>query len=132
MALIQWRDSYSVGVARFDKEHRRLVELINDMFIIVRDKGDSAALNTVVQALIEYTEYHFSSEEEAMEEANYPDLVEHKQHHADLKKKVTTFLEQITAGGEDVRTELYHFLREWLINHIVKEDKKYTEYLKPS
>ncbi len=132
MALIQWRDSYSVGVARFDKEHRRLVELINDMFIIVRDKGDSVALNSVVQALIEYTQYHFSSEETAMEEANYPDLAEHKQHHADLEKKVTTFSEQITTEGEAVRTEFYHFLREWLINHIVREDKKYTEYLKPS
>ena len=132
MALIKWRDSYSVGVARFDEHHLRLIELINDMYIIVRDKGDAAALNIAAQALIEYTKYHFSSEEAVMEEVNYPDLAEHKQYHADLEKKAVTFLEQITAEGEAVRTEFYHFLREWLITHIVKEDKKYTEYLKPS
>ncbi len=130
MVLIKWRDSYSVGVEKFDKEHRRLVELVNDMYLIVRDKGDAEALIVCAEKLIEYTKYHFSSEEIAMKEAYYSGLDEHMELHADLEKQAVAFLGRIKTEGEAVRTEFYHFLREWLLNHIIKEDKKYSEYLK--
>ncbi len=132
MVLIKWRDSYSVGVEKFDKEHRRLVELVNDMYIIVRDKGDAAALIVCVEKLIEYTKYHFSSEEIAMKEAYYPGFDEHVELHAGLEKQAVAFFRRIKTEGEAVRTEFYHFLREWLLNHIMKDDKKYSKYLKPS
>jgi hemerythrin-like metal-binding protein len=132
MAIIKWRDSYSVGVEKFDKEHLILVELANDMYVIVRDKGDVTALIVCVEKLIEYTKHHFSSEEIAMEEAYYPGFDEHVKLHADLEKQAVAFLGRIKTEGEAIRTEFYHFLREWLLNHMVKEDKKYSEYLKPS
>ncbi|MCK5516725.1 MAG: hemerythrin family protein [Desulfobulbaceae bacterium] len=132
MALIKWRDSFSVGVEKFDKEHLKLVELINDMYIIVRDKGDVTALSACIERLIEYTRFHFSSEEAAMEEANYPGLEEHKKLHAGLEEQAVGFFLRVKSEGEAVRTEFYHFLREWLVNHMVEEDKKYSEYLKPS
>jgi len=132
MAIIKWRDSYSVGVEKFDKEHLKLVELVNDMYLIVRDKGDVAALSACIERLVEYTRFHFSSEEAAMEEADYPGLKEHKKIHADLAEKAAGFFVRVKTEGEVVRTEFYHFLREWLVDHMVEEDKKYSEYLKPS
>ncbi len=132
MALIKWRDAFSVGVEKFDKEHLQLVEIVNEMFVIVRDKGDSAALNACLDKLVEYTVFHFDSEEAAMEEANYPGLDEHRKIHEDLKGKAVAFVERVKTEGEEVRTEFYHFVREWLLNHIMVEDKKYTEYLKPT
>lgn len=131
MALIKWRDSYSVGVEKFDKEHLKLVELVNDMYVIVRDKGDAVALNACIDGVVEYTQFHFASEEEAMEKANYPGLDEHKKIHAELVEQVVAFLERLKTEGEGIRTEFYHFLRKWLVDHMVGEDQKYTEYLKP-
>ena len=130
MALIKWRDSYSVGVDKFDQEHMLLVELINEMFIIVRDKGDVSTLANAVEKLIDYTKVHFSDEEEAMEKVNYPHLEEHKEIHTNLLEQVVDFQRQIEHKGEDLRTDLYKFLREWLINHILDEDMKYSEYFK--
>lgn len=31
MPLIQWNESLSVGVVEIDRQHRKLVELINDL-----------------------------------------------------------------------------------------------------
>lgn len=132
MALIKWRDTFSVGVEKFDKEHLQLLEIINDMFVIVRDKEDSAALNACLDKLLEYTVFHFNSEEAAMEEANYPDLDEHRKIHEDLKEQAVAFVERVKTEGEEVRTEFNHFVREWLLDHIMVEDKKYSEYLKPT
>ncbi len=130
MALIKWRDSYSVGVDKFDQEHMLLVELINEMFIIVRDKGDVATLTDAVEKLVDYTRVHFSDEEEALEKVNYPKLEEHKEIHTNLLEQVVEFQEQIAAEGKDLRTDLYKFLRDWLINHILDEDMQYSEYFK--
>lgn len=130
MALIKWRNSYSVGVAKFDQEHMLLVELINEMFEIVRDKGEVASLTDAVEKLVDYTRVHFSDEEEAMEKVNYPHLEEHKEIHANLLEQVVEFQKQIEHEGKDLRTDLYKFLREWLINHILDEDMRYGKYFK--
>jgi len=130
VALIKWRDSYSVGVDKFDQEHMLLVELINEMFTIVRDKGDVTTLTDAVEKLVDYTRDHFSDEEEALEKVNYPKLEEHKEIHANLLEQVVEFQKQIAAEGKDLRTDLYKFLRDWLINHILDEDMQYSEYFK--
>jgi hemerythrin-like metal-binding protein len=129
MPLIKWRESYSVGVEQFDNEHRKLVELTNKMFVIVRDKQGIMALSDSVARLIDYTQFHFASEEAAMEKANFPNLAAHKKLHAELEQEVTAFRERLQTEGEAVSTELYHFLRDWLLLHIVEEDKQYTELL---
>ncbi len=128
MALIKWRDSYSVGVEKFDQEHMVLVELINEMFFIVRDKGDVSTLAEAVEKLVDYTRVHFADEEEALEEVDYPHLEEHKEIHVNLLEQVIDFQKQIEHEGKDLRTDFYKFLRDWLINHILEEDMRYGKY----
>lgn len=129
MPLIKWRDSYSVGIEQFDNEHRKLVELINRMFVIVRNKDDIMALSDAVARLIDYTEFHFASEEAAMEKVNFPNLKTHKKQHAKLERQVLAFQQRILSVDDTVRMEFYHFLRDWLLVHIMEEDKQYTQFL---
>ena len=129
MPLIKWRDSYSVGVEQFDNEHHKLVELINRMFIILRDKEDIMAVSDAVARLIDYTEFHFASEESALEQTDFPNLAAHKQLHAVLVRDITDFQQKILAEESDVGPEFYRFLRDWLLGHILEEDKQYTQYM---
>jgi len=129
MPLIKWRESYSVGVKKFDDEHKVLVELINDVFEVVRDKKSVDTLKESIAKLIEYTKIHFADEEEAMEKAAYPHLEEHRDIHANLLEQVMEFEEELHRGQDALRTDFYKFLREWLMNHILDEDKKYSTYL---
>jgi hemerythrin-like metal-binding protein len=117
-------------VDKFDREHMVLVELINEMFVLVRDKGSLATLSDAVAKLIDYTKVHFTDEEEAMEKVNCPFLEEHKEIHANLLEQVLEFQERMEHEGEELRTDLYRFLRDWLVNHILEEDMKYSAYLK--
>ncbi len=129
MLLIKWRNSYSVGIDQIDTEHKKLVELINEVFMVVRDKGDEQTLNRAVEELVAYTRYHFSAEESAMEQAGYPDLDEHREEHQRLENEVVDFHQRLQEEGGEIRIDLYHFLRDWLIHHIIECDMRYSSYL---
>ena len=130
MTIIKWRDGYNTGVAQFDKEHHKLVELIDVMYRAIRDKKGKEVTENVIGELINYTVYHFNNEERAMAVVNFPELEEHKAEHAKLKQEAQDLQVKIMTGFPDGAVELYHFLRDWLINHIQDSDKKYGPYLK--
>jgi hemerythrin-like metal-binding protein len=130
MTVIKWRDSFNTGVAQFDREHHKLVELIDVMFGAVRDGSGKEVAEKACAELVAYTIYHFDNEEQAMAAAHFPELEEHKTEHARLKQEAQSFQTRINTSFPDGATELYHFLRDWLVNHIQDCDKKYGPCLK--
>lgn len=132
MPLIKWRDSFSVGVPKFDEEHKILLDILNEMFIIVRDQKDINHLNVEIDKLIQYTQDHFANEEAAMEAVGYPALDNHKTIHVKLLEDVVLFKKQVEGGDKEATTNFYHFLRDWLLTHIVEEDMQYKPFLTDS
>ena len=130
MAVIKWRESYNTNVKQFDEEHKKIVELINTMFQAMRDKSDKEVTAKVCADLLSYTQIHFKNEEQAMASVGYPYLEEHVAEHNRLKEKVEGFQVQTDEDFFRGATELYHFLRKWLVDHIQVVDKKYSSYLK--
>jgi hemerythrin-like metal-binding protein len=129
MSFIKWRDSYNTGVEQFDQEHHKLVELIDTMYHAIRDKSDVAVTVQAWHDLMAYTSFHFTNEEQAMAAVSYPELEAHRLEHARLKEQAESFREKIEGNAPGAATELYHFLREWLVTHIQECDQKYGSYL---
>lgn len=129
MSVIKWRDSYNTGVARFDREHHKIVELIDRMYVALRDKEGRETIEKACGEAIAYTEGHFAGEEEAMAAIDYPGLAEQKEEHARMRVEVQKFQKMIEKDPGAGATGLYHFLRDWLINHIMVCDKKYGPFL---
>ena len=131
MALMEWNPTFSVKVKKFDDQHKKLVELINQLFDAMKAGQGNIMLGTILQSLISYTATHFKDEEQVMQANGYPDLAKHKAIHAELVKKVLDlqkkFQEQ-SAGGV-LTMNVLSFLKEWLVTHIQGEDKKYGTYL---
>jgi hemerythrin-like metal-binding protein len=129
MSVIKWRESYNIGVEQFDAEHRKLVEMIGVMYEVVRDKSDKERVKAVCEEILSYTEYHFANEEQALREINYPYLEEQIAQHAKLKSEAMRLQAVINESYPEGSIEFYHFLRDWLINHILNCDKQYNSYL---
>jgi len=129
MPLIKWRDSYSVNNEEIDQEHMKLVELINEMFCVVRDRKGVNSINNAMDDIIHYTEIHFADEEAILAKIKFPSLEEHQLKHRELIEQVTEFKQRLNTEGEGIRPDFYKFLRGWLINHILEEDMKYSEYI---
>ena len=121
--MLQWKDEYNTGVALMDKQHRRLVELINQLFQCMKDGGDRMLLASVVDELVNYTVTHFRAEEDVMKKHNYPDLDAHKMVHKNFVDQVGVYAKKIKAGDRLPPADVYKFLKDWLIGHIEKQDR---------
>lgn len=130
MTLIKWRDGYNTGVEQFDREHHKLVDLIDVMYHAIRDKESKETAQRACTELVAYTIYHFDNEELAMDAVGYDALVEHKAEHKRLKDEVIMLQQRLDTEFPEAATELYRLLRDWLINHIQDCDKRYAPYLK--
>lgn len=129
MAFVEWKPQYSVGVLEIDAQHRRLLEVINQLHDAMKTGGNSRALTVVVNELVGYTRYHFAFEEKMLEDAGYPDLDEHRRKHRAMVGQVEAFREAAVAGGATVSMKLMNFLKDWLTKHILETDMRYSEHL---
>lgn len=129
MAVIKWRDSYNTGIEAVDEEHKKLVDLIEAMHTSIRDDEPKKTVERVLAEIAEYTQTHFHNEEALMEEKEYPELEAHKSQHQSLIEEVGEYKDRLRNDFPGSRQELYRFLREWLINHIMESDKAFGVYI---
>ena len=52
-------------------QHKRLLDLINQLYVSMKAGGSKESVQTSVDALIEYTRTHFSMEEDLMRKNSY-------------------------------------------------------------
>jgi NNP family nitrate/nitrite transporter-like MFS transporter len=124
--LLKWRDEYSVGVEAMDLQHKRLVQLINDLDEVIQKGGHFDEFRPVVDEVIDYTKTHFTSEEAYLEKIGYDDLENHKETHAVLIRQVEDLRREAEGGDPDVMSRFLFFLQSWLVGHIVGIDMKYS------
>ncbi|GAB3454558.1 bacteriohemerythrin [Insolitispirillum peregrinum] len=130
MPLLVWRDQLSVGAPEIDKDHKQLIEFVNQLNDAVTEAQSEKVVGKILLELIEYTRDHFSREEKVMAAAGYPDLDRHRKIHLALTNKVLTFAQSyLRTPTDQVKRELIDFLASWLIEHIIKEDRKLGAYL---
>jgi len=130
MALIIWNNSqYGVQNDTIDEQHKQLVEMINELSDALTSKKGFEITDGVLQKTLDYTYYHFSTEEALMEKYAYPEIKSHKTQHETFKTKITLLQREHRDHVATVPRELLVFLREWLINHITHVDKKLGLFL---
>ena len=129
MALITWDSRFSVNVNEIDKQHQKLVSMINDLNDAMRQGKGKDVLGKIINGLITYTGTHFKTEEDYFDKLGYPDTAAHKDEHAVFVKKVSDFNADFQAGKLGVSIEVMNFLRDWLSAHIKGADKKYSLFL---
>jgi hemerythrin len=122
-----WKPEYSVGILKIDDQHKRLLDIINELYTAFTENKTKERLGEILKMLLDYTEYHFSSEEQLFVEAQYEKKSEHIEEHKDFVLTIKQFMQDYNNGKGAVTYKLMNFLRNWLINHIQVNDQKYAE-----
>jgi methyl-accepting chemotaxis protein len=123
MALMTWGPKLQLGFADIDKQHKRLVDLVNVLHDAMRVGHGREIVGPVLNELVEYTVYHFAFEEKLMDRYRVDTAATHKVEHKKLVADVSAFKAKFDSGTANVTIELMEFLRNWLTNHILKTDK---------
>lgn len=129
MSIIEWDDSYSVNNDEIDKQHKEWIDIYNKMHDSMMSRESSIDQTTeILQAMSNYAQNHFNYEEEYMREINFPDIVEHRRSHKDFESLIYSYSRDIEAGKMVLNTKVIKLIRNWLMEHITVEDKKYAGY----
>ena len=119
-----WSDRFLVGVSEIDGQHRRLIEMVSAFYAALDGRRPAKqALGELLKGLVEYTRYHFATEERLMALARFPDSQEHRAQHADFTRRVGDLMDRFSRGRLVLSIEATTFLREWLTDHILVSDK---------
>lgn len=129
MSIIKWRESYETGVEEMDNEHRELIDIINLLYQMQREKKSYEELKGIYQRLLDYTQNHFQHEEKLMADSQYPGLQEQQQTHEKFVLRLKDMEEDLVSAKESAAPVVYKFLREWWLDHIVGMDKNYGPHL---
>ena len=124
MALITWKNEYSVGVAEFDADHQQLLEIINALHDAFQADASSEQLEDICDELIAHTIIHFAHEEARFE--GYPRAPLHRQMHQKLKQRVLDYRGEI---GTATALDNAKLITDWLAHHINGEDKTFGAWL---
>lgn len=128
MPLIEWKEKYSVGIEKFDNQHKKLFQLLDLIFEAMKEGKGKSILAPVLAELQNYIVIHFADEEVLMNKYNYPDMASHIKEHKVFIDKVQKTNEKYQAGNMVLTLEISSFLRDWLVNHIQGIDQKYANF----
>ncbi len=129
---ISWLNVYNTGIAKIDEQHKKLVQMINDLESAQGKENEAQIIRDIFYRLVDYTHYHFTQEEMLMGEAEYPKTSTHKQQHKILVEEIVKMLEALKTGKLVVGEKLMTMLKDWLITHILGYDKEFGIYYKTS
>jgi methyl-accepting chemotaxis protein len=122
----EWNERYQLNIHAMDKEHRILIEKMNNFLNALNFNNFEEIKNTFGQ-LAEYTIKHFEDEEKYIESINFPGTIEHKKIHQELIAQVLIYKGELDEGKIN-KIEISNFLKDWLAYHIVGQDKKYAKF----
>ena len=130
MQLFPWDDSYEIGITEIDRQHRQLVDIINELAdAMISQKGDKK-VPQILQKLVDYIQLHFTTEEEVMRRENYPALDKQCREHLEMTGEVLELRKNYAKNHEISPSEVLGFLCDWLKNHILESDMEFGRFLK--
>ena len=125
--IFPWDDNFNTGLTEVDVQHRRLVDLINQLAGHMAFGLSKLELGKIFDALVAYTDYHFTTEEAIWHQylPDDADEVEHLKGHGTFINTLMRLKAEQTAKSEADNTEdVLDFLVRWLAAHILETDRQ--------
>lgn len=124
--IFPWNEQFETGLKKVDEQHQKLVQILNKLAANQANLANEEALNTIFEELLDYTDYHFKTEEGIWSQYFGEDewFVEHEKTHDTFIEEVLKVKNDPTKSFDDAIYELILFLAQWLAYHILDTDKR--------
>ena len=127
--LLHWQKKYEIGIEEADRQHEKMVDMMNEVHIMSDQHRSSAAIANALNVIVEYTKVHFAWEEDMFDSHGYPSSDEHKKQHKKLVDDLIKHQDKIkVANAQEIDKEMQH-LNKWLLHHIEHNDTGYAQFI---
>lgn len=124
MQKMTWKEEFSVGNRTLDDQHKKIIDMINEVRNISPD-SKLEQVSEVVDKMLNYSLVHFEAEEKLMKESRYSGFPDHIKLHEAYQKKVVSLCEAATLQVSRLPEIIANYLEKWWEVHILQEDMKY-------
>ncbi|MDE7184836.1 MAG: bacteriohemerythrin [Lachnospiraceae bacterium] len=128
-----WKDEYKVGNDKIDEQHRQLFDKIEQLLEIAKsgDKNSNQKkCMEIIDFLVDYTVFHFNTEEAIQRDRKYVSYAQHIRIHNDFKNTVQVYKELLSRdfSAKTLKSFIGTMLA-WLVNHVCVCDRKILKNL---
>lgn len=125
--IFPWHKNFETGVDIIDEQHKKLVDILNQLAAHLANRSKPITLNKVFDELASYADYHFKTEEKIWLTyfkddkwfSNHEDT-----HESFIDKVIALKKEEDKKPLDDVIQDIVSFLAKWLAFHILDSDKR--------
>ncbi|MEI7611247.1 MAG: bacteriohemerythrin [Rhodospirillaceae bacterium] len=128
-SFVVWSDAMSVGRDSLDDRHKMILDCLNRLHPLLGLPDRDAEIHAVIETLEDFVLVHFSEEEQLLREVGYPDWRAHKDMHDAMYELVFKMKADLEHGRTPDAQILFAILNDWLVGHILGEDRKYMPFL---
>ncbi|MDQ6992242.1 MAG: bacteriohemerythrin [Mariprofundus sp.] len=129
MSEIKWDDSFSLHIEAIDQQHKKWLDIYNAMNKLTtvgeQDPNMQSQMD-ILQAMLDYSRFHFDYEEKYLHQHGYAELVQHSKLHKEFEYLIYQSYVALKEGEGVLNLKLLGIIKGWLLNHILIEDKKYA------
>ena len=127
----EFSDNLVTGNEMIDSHHKELIDRINKLLDSCEQSNEKAVAVRTLDYLSEYTDFHFSAEEQLQREIDYPGFAKHKEQHDAFKqtiKELEEMLEDEEGPSQAFVEKIQENVIRWFYTHIEGFDRSVAEY----
>ncbi len=124
--IFPWNDSFSTGVYEIDLQHKKLIDILNNIAGYIALQGNEVDFDILINELVDYAIYHFDTEDKFWLDVIHdtPQTKQHRESHNQFVNKINALKADVDYYAEEQWIEeLLSFLASWLASHILESDK---------
>jgi hemerythrin len=129
MALIEWKDEFSVGVPDVDYEHQKLIALINDLHDVMSSDNSEVTVMDFLGEIYAHVSAHFALEEKIMRERKYDHYAEHKADHEALLDELRDIMDDYEENAYFSDDTFANAVGNWFSDHFKSRDARLHKHL---
>jgi len=126
--MIKWKDEYKIGIAEIDEQHKKIFDIANEAYELLKDEFSYDKYDRIIELLEElknYAKFHFSYEEDYMLSIKYKGYFSQKVAHDNFVEKINSYdLNDIDENQDQYILEILDFVVDWISQHILVSDKQ--------
>lgn len=122
MIKLEWIEAFEIGVPEIDQDHRELVDFLSKIQqnLLI---GDEVRCKDDFTSFTKACKKHFIREETILENADYPNVEEHRAQHQQLLNLANEILEQCEMAHDPEKLQvLFEGLVDFLLGDVIRAD----------
>jgi hemerythrin len=131
-AGLVWDKKFELGNEQVDRQHKSLCDMANNLIRQCEQHKTAETVQETISFLVDYTVYHFNSEEALQIEIGFPGYEDHKKLHDDFKDTVGDLVQKYKKNGssDELSADIRETVIKWLTDHMQNEDAKIGDHMR--